>query len=124
MALQGAAPDPGRSGEPAGDKAPRRGGPASPSEDPGFAPFASASPVRVPRDAPRPPLLVSSGHQDAGNVAGEAIDLFIYQSLIKSFLPPVKRPTISFAGSNRSVLGDGAHRRRRFNYCLPCSFPE
>lgn len=96
MALQGAAPDPGRSGEPAGDKAPRRGGPASPSEDPGFAPFASASPVWVPRDAPRPPLLVSSGHQDAGNVAGEAINLFIYQSVANQKFPASREKTNDF----------------------------
>lgn len=53
---------------------------------------------------PRLLPLFSSDNNEAENVAREGIDLFIYHSLIKSFLPPVKIPMISFAESNRSVL--------------------
>lgn len=49
----------------------------------------------------RPPLC--GDNNEAENVARRGIDLFIYHSLIKSFLPPVKIPMISFAQSNRSV---------------------
>lgn len=54
-----------------------------------------------------PPFLFPSDNNEAANVARKVIDLFICPLLIKSFLPPVKRPMISFAQSNRPVLRDG-----------------
>lgn len=54
--------------------------------------------------SPIPPPAFSSDNNEAENVAGKGIDLFISHLLIKSFLPPVKIPMISFAESNGSVL--------------------
>lgn len=52
------------------------------------------------------PFLFSRDNNEAETISGKGIDLFIYHLLIKSFLPPVKIPMISFAESNRSVLRD------------------
>lgn len=60
------------------------------------------SPQHLPPPTPLPAF--SGDNNEAENVARKGIDLFIYHLLIKSFLPPVKIPMISFAESNRSTL--------------------